>query len=131
MSAEDSPIVLVRIFPMLLAMDPAPEMEPAADRKYEVFSEKLDATVRAPVRDRKNDDFSASVEADESEPVGVRKNESLLAGLDEEESVLVRDLKSVFCSARVVAEPIDALRCSVFPVKRLLLIAMKPVSVLR
>ncbi len=131
MSEEDSPIVLVRVFPMFLAMDPAPEIAPAADRKYEVFSERPDARVSAPVRERKIDDFSASAEADESEPVGVRKNESLLAGLDEEESVLVRDLKSVLCSARVVADPIDALRCSVFPVKRLLLIATQPVSVLR
>lgn len=61
----------------------------------------------------------------------VLKKESFSARLEAEVKVSVPDLNREECSVNAEAGPIEALRCSVFPVKRLLPRVMEPVSVLR
>ncbi len=103
---------------MFLDTEPAKEIVPVADRKYELFSVKLEVPVIEPLRDLKKENFPARAEAEASELTNDLKKEDSRAWLTTELNVPTNDLKNEVCSLSVVAEPIEILRNSFLPVNR-------------
>ena len=103
---------------MFLDTEPAKEIAPVADRKYELFSLKLEAPVIESLRDLKKENFPARAEVEASELTNDLKKEDSRAWLTTELNVPANDLKSEVCSLSVVAEPIEIVRNSFLPVNR-------------
>jgi len=103
---------------MLLDTEPAKEIVLVTDRKYELFSVKLEVPVIEPLRDLKKENFPARAEAEASELTNDLKKEDSRAWLTTELNVPTNDLKNEVCSLSVVAEPIEILRNSFLPVNR-------------
>lgn len=104
--------------PMFLDTEPAKEIVLVTDRKYELFSVKLEVPVIEPLRDLKKENFPARAEAEASELTNDLKKEDSRAWLTTELNVPANDLKNEICSLSVVAEPIEILRNSFLPVNR-------------
>ncbi len=104
--------------PMFLDTEPAKEIVLVTDRKYELFSVKLEVPVIEPLRDLKKENFPARAEAEASELTNDLKKEDSRAWLTTELNVPTNDLKNEVCSLSVVAEPIEILRNSFLPVNR-------------
>jgi len=103
---------------MFLDTEPAKEIVLVTDRKYELFSVKLEVPVIEPLRDLKKENFPARAEAEASELTNDLKKEDSRAWLTTELNVPANDLKNEICSLSVVAEPIEILRNSFLPVNR-------------
>jgi hypothetical protein len=103
---------------MFLDTEPAKEIVLVTDRKYELFSVKLEVPVIEPLRDLKKENFPARAEAEASELTNDLKKEDSRAWLTTELNVPANDLKKEVCSLSVVAEPIEILRNSFLPVNR-------------
>jgi hypothetical protein len=115
---EGIPRELLRILPMFLDREPAKEIVLVADRKYELFSVKLEAAVIESLRDLEKEDFPARAEFEATESTNVLKKEDSRAWLTTELNVPASDLKTEVCSLSVVAEPIEIVRNSFLPVNR-------------
>ena len=104
--------------PMFLDTEPAKEIVLVADRKYELFSAKVEAPVIEPLRDLKKESFPARADVEASESTNVLKKEDSRAWLTTELNVPAIDLKIEVCSLSVVVEPIEIVRNSFLPVNR-------------
>src|SRR5690242_16510663 len=112
---EGTPRELLRILPIFLETEPAKEIVLVADRRYELFSMRLEAPVIESLRDLKKENFPARAEVEASESTNVLKKEDSRAWLTTELSVPASDLKIEVCSLSVVAEPIEIVRNSFLP----------------
>jgi len=113
--------------PMFLDTEPVKEIVLVADRKYELFSVKLEVPVIEPLRDLKKENFPARAEVEASELTSDLKKEDSRAWLTTELNVPANDLKIDVCSLSVVAEPTEIFRNSFLPVNRKLPRLKEPV----